>query len=536
MLSRALAAAVVVAFALPAGGAAAAPPPPPAGVPAVTFLFSGHGWGHGLGLSQWGARGYALHGWTYDRILAHSYSGTTLGKASVTKVRVLLADGAKTLKLGSAGAWTVVDGNGASHDLAPGTLALGPALRVTTSGAAAPAALPGPLSFVPGDAALQLGKTTYRGSIEVTKTKGGKLQAVNVVGLEDYLRGVVPAEMPSTWPAEALKAQAVAARSYALANLAEDKPYDLFADIRSQVYGGVGAESAAASAAIDATRGTVVLYGGKVADTLFFSSSGGRTASYQEAFSGDPVPYLVPVDDPYDASPYVNWGPTAVDGKKAAKALGLRGPVEAIATTTGPSGRIVTATLTLPSGTKQVTGGELRLKLGLRSTWITSMGRLSLQAATARLTVGGRTTLSGSVRGAGTDAPPHEQRPSGGAWEPGPALKLAADGSFKVAVKPAVTTQYRLEVGDVRGSIAKLPVAPLVKLGADLRGTVSPVAPGKLVDVQRQNGSRWVTVASVPVDAAGSFAAGTLAPGTYRARYAPGGGLAPGFSAPLQVP
>jgi hypothetical protein len=173
MLSRALAAAALAAAVVPVGAAAAPVPPPPAGKPAVTFLFSGHGWGHGLGMSQWGARGYALHGWTYDRILARYYQGTTLGPASVSKVRVLLADGAKSLKLGSTAAWAVVDATGQEHALDPGTLTLGPALRLTTSGATAPAALPGPLSFQPHGAPLRLGSRSYRGQIQVTKTQDG---------------------------------------------------------------------------------------------------------------------------------------------------------------------------------------------------------------------------------------------------------------------------------------------------------------------------------------------------------------------------
>ena len=530
MVPRALAAAAVVLLAaVPAG--AAAPKQAPPGKAAVTFVFSGHGWGHGLGLSQWGARGYALHGWTYDRILARYYQGTTLGPAPVSRVRVLLAEGAKSLKLSSTGGWAVVDADGEAHDLDPGAVTLGPALRVTTSGAADPAELPPPLSFVPRGTPLQLAGRAYRGSIQVTKTPKGKLQAVNVVGLEDYLRGVVPSEMPSTWPAEALKAQAVAARSYALAQLATGKPYDLFSDVRSQVYGGIAAESAPANAAIDATRGTVVLYDGEVADTLFFSSSGGRTASYAEAFAGKPVPYLVSVEDPYDESPYVRWGPVAVDGAKAAKALGVRGPIGAIATTTGPSGRVVTATLTLGDGTtKSVTGGELRTKLGLRSTWLESIGRLSLQPAVAKLTYGGRTTLTGSARG--VEPPALEQRPAGGSWGPGPAVKPAAGGTFAVRVKPAVTTQYRIAAGTLRS------VAPLVELAPGLTGSVRPAVPGKSVEIQAQTGATtWLTVATVPVDASGAFAAPSppLGPGTYRARYAPGGGLVAGLSEPLAV-
>ena len=103
-------------------------------------------------------------------------------------------------------------------------------------------ALPGPLLFSPGTAPLTLGGRGYRGSLRV-KTTGSALQVVNVLGLESYLLGVVPSEMPNRWPAEALAAQAVVARTYALAHLAKGGDYDLYPDTRSQVYGGIAAES-----------------------------------------------------------------------------------------------------------------------------------------------------------------------------------------------------------------------------------------------------------------------------------------------------
>src|SRR5690348_5584901 len=96
-----------------------APPPGTA-----TFVVTGHGWGHGVGLSQYGAYGYAQHGYTYDQILAHYFPGTELGPAPLGKVRVLLASGSATLKLGSADAFTVRDGSGAVHDVAAGTYTL----------------------------------------------------------------------------------------------------------------------------------------------------------------------------------------------------------------------------------------------------------------------------------------------------------------------------------------------------------------------------------------------------------------------------
>src|SRR4051794_2377488 len=131
---------------------ATAPTPPPVpvvGQPSVTFLLSGHGWGHGAGLSQWGAKGYAEHGWTYDRILAHYYPGTQLGTAAVAQVRVLLAEGAKTLRLASADAGSVLDGEGQTHAPPAGKLALGLGLKV------AGAPLVPPLTFE-GTRPLQL--------------------------------------------------------------------------------------------------------------------------------------------------------------------------------------------------------------------------------------------------------------------------------------------------------------------------------------------------------------------------------------------
>src|SRR5262249_29383027 len=150
--------------------------------------------------------------------------------------------------------------------------------------------------------------TTYPGRLTVSNDKK-VVQVVDRLALETYLKGVVPAEMPSSWPSESLKAQAIAARSYALANLTKGRAFDLYGDTRDQGYGGTKVANAATDAAVDATKGEVVLYNGKVADTLFFSTSGGRTASAAESL-GIAVPYLVPVADPYDtASPYHDWGP-----------------------------------------------------------------------------------------------------------------------------------------------------------------------------------------------------------------------------------
>src|SRR5207245_9105950 len=95
----------------------------------VVLAVSGHGWGHGLGLSQWGAYGYAKHGWTFEQILAHYYTGTTLGPAPVSTVRVLLAQ-KKKVAVTSTAAWTIVDAAGTKVALDPGTLTRGPTLAI----------------------------------------------------------------------------------------------------------------------------------------------------------------------------------------------------------------------------------------------------------------------------------------------------------------------------------------------------------------------------------------------------------------------
>ena len=141
----------------------------------------------------------------------------------------------------------------------------------------------------------------YRGALRLHRD-GGAIAVVNDASLEHYLYGVVAAEMPSSWAAEALKAQAVVARSYALRSRRPTALYDVFADTRSQVYRGVVAEAATAVAAVRATRALAVRFGAEIAQTFFHSTSGGRTAATEEGFGGTPVPYLVSVDDPTTTS------------------------------------------------------------------------------------------------------------------------------------------------------------------------------------------------------------------------------------------
>jgi stage II sporulation protein D len=364
----------------------------------------------------------------------------------------------------------------------------------------------------------------------------GALRAVNVVGLEQYLYGVVPSEMPFTWTPEALKAQAVVARSYALATK-RSGAFDLYPDTRSQMYLGYDHERPSSTAAVDATAGKVLLYEGQVAKTYFFSTSGGRTASAQDAW-GTPIPYLVSVPDPYDSiSPYHTWGPIAFSGARLGKALRAGGPVRDVRMSVNSSGRVTTMTALTASGQRSFAASALRRLLGLKSTWFT-VGVLSLSAPGSALAYGSSTKLSGVARGVGGVV--LEQHVNG-SWQALGGVKPAGDGSLAVSVAPKVTTVYRLATTKIAAAVARVPVAPVVRLltpraPTELRGTVRPVLAGTPVSIQRQQTTRWVTVAHAPVDAAGRFDAHLqLVSGTYRARVPAGHGLVAGASALLQV-
>jgi stage II sporulation protein D len=502
------------------------------------FAVSGRGWGHGVGMSQWGAYGFAQRGSDYARILAHYYPGTQLGRAPLARLRVLLTDGKKALRVSSDLPFRVRDASGELYELDPGTYLLGPGLKLRLPGEDKARALPGPLLFTPtGGGKLRLDAKSYRGQLELAVERG-RLRAINHVGLEAYLYGVVPDEMPHTWHAEALKAQAVVARSYALA-VRRPGPYDLYDDVRSQVYNGVSAEEPQSNAAVDATAGQVLLYQGAVARTFFFSTSGGKTANVEDVWGSEPVPYLVSVPDPYDsASPHHRWGPFALPAARVQRTLAVQGDLVDVRTTLNGSGRVdrVTGIGTVRAGS--ATGAELRTRLGLRSTWF-SLGVLSLERATPTIVPhGSATRVNGLARGlAGVVL---EARPSGGAWAA--AGGVPARGPFALDVKPNLSTEYRLASGTIRTEPLRVFVSPRVRLTPPtaptaLRGTVRPALPGVPVVIQRRGETgAWTRVAVAQIDESGGFVAQLdLAPGTYRARVAAGRGFAVGFSPVLNV-
>jgi stage II sporulation protein D len=554
MLATRLAATVAVALALPGAASAmvdgaapllAAPAARPAAAPLPAplrpvFVVTGHGWGHGIGMGQYGAYGYAQHGWDYKRILAHYYPGTVLGDAPVAKVRVLLASGSHALTVGATGPLRVAAANGKAYRLPAGTYPLTAALKMKVPGAEKAKALPGPLVLTPLAGPFELDGVPYRGSVQVAVV-GGALQAVNTLSIDSYVQGVVPREMPSGWAPEALKAQAVVARSYALSHL-HGGAFDVYKDTRSQVYGGLGAERPSTNAAVLATAGQVGLYDGVIAQTFFFSTSGGRTAAIQDAWpKAEPVPYLVSVPDPYDTlSPYHNWGPTAMTPSALARKLHVPGgsALDAQVQANG-SARVQTLTVIGSRGKVALTGQDARAALGLRSSWF----RVGVLGAFAKpkgtLTYGAKAQLTAVARGLTGVAV--QTRAPGGLWKTLAQVQPGTDGSVQLPVTATATTQYRLIAGSTQGAATSVLVAPLVRFrpvtdATHLQGYEKPALPGTSVQIQRLVGKTWTTVTTASVDGAGTFEATLqLQPGSYRARFAPGHGLVAGTTPVLEV-
>ncbi|GGO20486.1 SpoIID/LytB domain-containing protein [Deinococcus humi] len=212
----------------------------------------------------------------------------------------------------------------------------------------------------PGSVVEIAGKP-YRGGV-LLRVQDGGVQGVNVLDIEDYLRGVVPAEMPASWPAAALAAQAVIARTYVAARINPAAPYDTCATESCQVYPGLKAEKAEANAAIDATRAQVVAYAGRPASTYFSSDSGGFTASSGEVW-GKELPYLRAQADPFSAgSPRAGWRVevTAAQVQTVAARYGARvGRLRGVSVTRlSPSGRPAEITVSGDDGTARITGAN----------------------------------------------------------------------------------------------------------------------------------------------------------------------------------
>ncbi len=324
------------------------------------LVIAGAGDGHGVGMSQEGALGYAQHGYSYEAILAHYYTGTALG-----------------------------------------TVARGTTVRV-----------------------LMHGK-------------------VHSIPLEAYVRGVVGAEMPASWPAAALEAQAVASRTYAITDDAGGARFEVYADTRSQLYLGARAQTAQTDAAVAATAGQVVTYGGRPAITYYFASSGGETESVQNAFPGSaPEPWLRGVADPFDGGPLHRWSVTIPFATAAARLRGVvRGAFAGIEVLRrGWSPRIVSADVLGSGGRTQVSGPELEARLGLDSTWAYFSVRTAAGLRAEPDVSGYAAPPPGPEPAAPEPAPepaaPEPSPPTGGAGATTPAPTTSSGGVASVAGTP----------------------------------------------------------------------------------------------------
>jgi stage II sporulation protein D len=283
-------------------------------------------------------------------------------------IRVVLSNGGTQQQLAGSLDW-YADGKrvASTKDVATITLA-GDAASLESGGRKYAAQR---LRAGPADGRFRYGGKEYRGAAELFKGKDGGLVVLNVLPLEDYLLGVVAAEMPPNWAPEALKAQAVAARTFALQRMAarQSLTYDVYATANDQVYLGVKGEDERSTRAVKATVGQVLTYNGQPITAFFCSDAGGCTKLGTE-------PYLQPVPCANPSSPFSSWtlnlAPAQVDQLISA-AGGKTGPVTALAAENDPdSGHLIAITFTGPQGECRITGPKLRKLLGLeamRSTY-----------------------------------------------------------------------------------------------------------------------------------------------------------------------
>jgi len=363
---------------LAAAAAAAVAAAPATASAAPMQVVRGAGFGHGIGMSQYGAYGMAQEGWGYARILRHYYTGTKLGEAPSRPVRVLLQASDPYVRF-----------SGATQG--PGDIALSPRTTYVVRRSGGRLALYGaggkrvgtyraPLTVSRGGKPLRLlgpaiqGVTSgrYRGSLELHPGSLGGVTAVNALPIDDYVQGVVPGEMPASWDADALRVQAVTARTYALSTRKTDGGvYDQYPDTRSQMYKGVTAETSSTNSAVRRSAGQIVTYKGQPATTYYFSTSGGRTENVENSWPGaTPKPWLKSIADPYDAiSPKHRWTVRFSNARMGAL-LGSPGMLKRVEVLQrGVSPRVVRARVYGSNGSVVLTGPQIRARLGLDDTW-----------------------------------------------------------------------------------------------------------------------------------------------------------------------
>jgi stage II sporulation protein D len=340
---------------------------------AVSWVVHGRGFGHGVGMSAYGAYGFAKHGKGYRFILGHYYTGTTIGAIDKPRVVRVLLD----IASGDVGFSGATGACGLQLDPRRSYQAhrVGGSVRLRSSGGK-PLAKCGSKLRAAGNGTIEIaGLGRYRGALETvpTESDAGSLNVVNALALEQYVKGVMPNEVPPSWPTEELRAQSVAVRSIALTGDVGGNGFDLYADTRSQVYEGLESEYDRTNEAADSTRGQVVMYDGEVATAFYSACSGGHTESSANVF-GTAIPYLVGVPDPYDYYCPLHTWELKFSGPEISAKLGayLKGKLKKVVVTKrGVSPRIIEARLYGTGGVSTVTGSELEVALGGYDTWMT---------------------------------------------------------------------------------------------------------------------------------------------------------------------
>lgn len=361
------------------------------------YTVRGHGYGHGHGMSQFGAQGAALEGLGHERILSFYYPGTDVGTAP-RKVRVLISGDTSSdvvvvahddLVLRDRGARTTYDlpdGVGATRwRIEPGSgnrdvvsYSTGSTWRTWQAGGRSSLEGEGEFRSASGrpiELVKPSGTTTYRGWLRAARPSptSTSRDTVNVVAMDDYVKGVVPAEVYTSWHAQALQAQAVAARTYAAFERAAyvDRHYQICDTTSCQVYGGVDGEVASTNAAVEATARKILTYDGAPAFTQFSSSSGGWTSAGSK-------PYLVAKADPYDDHPgnVVHDWSTTLTAARIEDRWPAIGRLRAVKVTARDGngewrGRVLTLVLDGSRSNVTVSGDTFRFAFGLRSTWFT---------------------------------------------------------------------------------------------------------------------------------------------------------------------
>ena len=353
----------------------------------------GHGNGHGHGMSQYGAKGAAERGRSYRRIIAFYYPHTAWARTRGA-VRVLItADTTRDTVVGArrglkvrpvGGSWRPLSRSGAKRwrltEVAGGRTALDVALR-GRSGWTRVRTVRGDAEVSAGGKPVRLylpgGSRRYRGTLRsVTPDAGASngprdRDTVNVLPMEDYLRGVVPLEMPALWDADAVRAQAVAARSYAAYERAHPprSHYQLCDTTSCQVYGGYDAEQPASNKAVNATKRQARYAGGEPAFTQFSASNGGWTAKGSFRY----LPAKRDRNERGSGNPYATWTRTVSKASIESwrPAIGTLRRVR-LGNRDGHgqwNGRVGTVQLRGTAGRTRVSGDEFRSQFGLPSTW-----------------------------------------------------------------------------------------------------------------------------------------------------------------------